>query len=88
VLLVVENKSLRSTRHPLAQLIVEAIAAFILNNKLRCRLLMPTLEADIINGITIKGTLPTFFRINVSAALVASVQSGEYPQQPVVIYAH
>ena len=55
-----DNRHLDSSG-PEPQLIAEAIAAFYNKNDTRVRALgLPTLQNNVIPGITMKGTMPTF----------------------------
>ncbi|KAJ3559874.1 hypothetical protein NP233_g11154 [Leucocoprinus birnbaumii] len=89
LLLVQEDKRHLDGSDPEPQLIAEAIAAFYNNNNTRVRALgLPTLQNKIFPGITMKGTMPTFYKIPITAELVRAVQLGEYPVQETVVYAH
>jgi hypothetical protein len=39
-----------------------------------------------IPGITIFGTVPTFYKINIMTALVEAVEMGMYPSQATIIH--
>ena len=89
LLLVQEDKRHLDGSDPEPQLIAEAIAAFYHNNNIRTRALgVPVLPSKVIPGITMKGTMPTFYKIRVTTELVLAVQLGEYPAQEIVVYAH
>jgi hypothetical protein len=78
-----------SNPDPEPQLIAEAIAAFAANNRLRERTLrLPLHQSKVIPGITLKGTVPTFYKIPVTTNLVNAVRWGVYPEQETVVYAH
>ena len=38
--------------------------------------------------ITIRGTMPTFFKIPVTSDLARAVEFGEYPVAPTIVHAH
>ncbi|KAK2464807.1 hypothetical protein APHAL10511_003225 [Amanita phalloides] len=89
LLLVQEDKRHLDGSDPEPQLIAEAIAAFYNNNNTRVRALgLPTLQNKVIPGITMKGTMPTFYKIPITTELVRAVQLGEYPAHETVVYAH
>lgn len=89
LLLIQEDKRHLDGSDPEPLLIAEAIAAFSNNNDTRVRALgSPALQSKVIPGITMKGTMPIFYKIPVTAELVRAVQLGEYPAQETVVYAH
>lgn len=89
LLLVQQDKRLMDNSNPEPQLIAEAIAAFAANNQTRQQTLNQSpLDSKIIAGITMKGTAPIFYKIKVTAALVASVEGGVYPKAATTVYAH
>jgi len=89
LLLVQEDKQHLDGSDPEPQLMAEAIAAFYGNNNTRVRALgSPTPHSKVIPGITMKSTMPTFYKIPVTTELVRAVQLGEYPAQETVVYAH
>ncbi|KAF8343594.1 hypothetical protein F5887DRAFT_1283444 [Amanita rubescens] len=89
LLLVQEDKQHLDSSDPEPQLIAEAIAAFAANNQTRQRTLnQPPLDSKVMAGITMKGTAPIFYKILVTAALVASVASGVHPRAVTTVYAH
>ncbi len=84
LLLVQENKRHLDSSDPEPQLIAKAIAAFAANNQTRQRTFnQAPLDSKVMAGITIKGTAPIFYKIPVTAALVAI-----YPQAATTVYAH
>lgn len=84
-----EDKQLDNPDDPEPQLIAEAIAAYQRNNFVRDRvLLIPTLDEITFPGITLLGTLPTFYKISVPAQLNCCVIGGTYPPNAVVVYRH
>jgi len=89
LLLVQEDKRHMDCTDPEPQLVAEAIAAFYNNNQTRVQTLDQAPVANkVIPGITMKGTMPTFYKIPVTTDLVRSVQYGEYPAQETVVYSH
>ncbi|KAH9828701.1 uncharacterized protein C8Q71DRAFT_457732 [Rhodofomes roseus] len=87
--LVQEDK--RHADHPDSepQLIAVAVAAFSNNNHARIRCLgASALASEVICGIIMKGTMPTFYRIPITLDLVRAVQMGEYPARETVVFAH
>jgi hypothetical protein len=81
LLLIQENKMIGNTSRPFPQLMAGAIAAFQSNNKIRAAMSLPLLEEQLIAGITMRGTFPTFYKIPVSFDLAQSVQRGEQPKK-------
>ncbi|EFJ14584.1 hypothetical protein SELMODRAFT_445933 [Selaginella moellendorffii] len=66
--------------HPEAQLIAEAIAAYQENSRLYERLSMGEYpDQQIIPGIVMLGTCPTFYLIPLTKALAEAVRQGEQP---------
>jgi len=89
LLLVQEDKRHMESSNPVPQLIAEAIAAFYNNNNTRVEILaVDPVQSKVIPGITMKGTMPAFYKIPVTADLVRAVQFGEYPAQETIVYAH
>ncbi|KAF8548141.1 hypothetical protein OG21DRAFT_1516623 [Imleria badia] len=64
---------------PEAQLTAEAIAAFGINNEQRVKADLDPLEEEIMPGITMVGTTPTFYKIPVTKTLLQHVAHGTYP---------
>ncbi|KAG1881176.1 hypothetical protein F4604DRAFT_467396 [Suillus subluteus] len=74
---------------PEPQLIAEAIAAFAANNQTRQQILgQHPLDSKVMAGITMRGTTPIFYKIEVTAALVTAVAGGVYPEALTTVYAH
>ncbi|KAI6141567.1 hypothetical protein EDD17DRAFT_1664784, partial [Pisolithus thermaeus] len=74
---------------PEPQLIAEAIAAFALNNRRRVLTLdLPALSSKVLAGITMLGTSPIFYKIEVTGELVKAVASGTYPATQTIVHAH
>jgi hypothetical protein len=70
-------------------LIAKSIAAFAANNDERVRTLgINPLASKVMPGINMKGTMPTFYKIPVTANLVSAVQLGQFPGEETVVYAH
>ncbi|KAK0218822.1 hypothetical protein IW262DRAFT_1317667 [Armillaria fumosa] len=88
LLLVQEDKSHINPMDPESQLIAEAIAAFQENNKRRTRLFLEPLPVQIIPGITMIGTFPTFYKIAVTSELDQCIRQGQYPATQTVVYRH
>jgi hypothetical protein len=79
LLLVQEDKRHMEAKSPEPQLMAEAIAAFQSNNQRLETLGQARLAEKIIPGITMVGSVPTFYKIHVKQALVDAVQTGAYP---------
>jgi len=90
LLLVQEDKMhISTTSDPEAQLIANSIAAFQANNAIRVNhLFLEPLEKQVIPGITMVGTFPIFYKIEVTADLDRSVRFGQYPEAKTVVYRH
>ena len=89
LLILQEDKSQINPSDPEAQLIAEAIAAFQENNAKRVNdLFLELLETQVIPGITMLGTFPTFYKVKVTADLDHSVRFGQYPETQTVVYRH
>jgi hypothetical protein len=89
LLLVQEDKRQENTEDPEPQLIAEAIAAYQRNNFVRDRVLhILTLSEITFPGITLVGTSPTFYKINITADLNDSVMGGTFPANATVVYRH
>lgn len=89
MLLVQEDKRHMIPGEPEPQLIAEAIAAFTANNRTRVLTWgLPPLPSKCIAGITLTGTAPVFYKINVSTELLTAVGGGAYPETPTIVYAH
>lgn len=72
-----------------AQLIAKAIAAFAANNQTRQKTHnLPPLDSKVIAGITMRGTNPIFYKVEVTNALVTSVMQGTYPRDTTVVHMH
>jgi len=70
-------------------LISKIIAAFAHNNLVTGRKLdHPLLPSKMIPGITLQGTTPVFFKVNVTAELATAIGGGAYPETPTIVYAH
>lgn len=69
------------TYEPQAQLIAEAIAAFIANNRHR---VLPLAQETLL-GITMVGASPIFYKIPITLALVTAVVTAQYPAQPTIV---
>ena len=89
LLLIQEDKERRWLSNPEPQLVAGAIAAFAANNVTRSEMpnMLP-LDFKVMAGITMRGTAPFFYKIEVTAALVNSVRNGAYPQAVTTVYAH
>lgn len=91
LLVVQEDKRHMGGSDPEPQLIAAAIAAFHGRNDTRIKALGKPIVGKSrrpVAGFTMRGTMPIFYRIPVTAELVQAVQLGEYPAQETVVYAH
>ena len=79
----------QTTKDPEPQLIAEAIAAFQTNNTRRTRVLgQNAIDTNVIPGIVLAGSSPTFYKIPITAELAQAVELGLFPATPTVVYAH
>ncbi|THV04066.1 hypothetical protein K435DRAFT_714828, partial [Dendrothele bispora CBS 962.96] len=87
VLLVQEDKRVEDGENNVAeaQLVAEAVAAFAENNKNREASGLEPLAQKVIPGITMIGTSPTFYKINVTRNLVDHVCCGTYPSDHTLV---
>ncbi|KAG1768452.1 hypothetical protein EV702DRAFT_1271524 [Suillus placidus] len=70
-----ENSRLAKTH-----LVAEATAAFAANDQTRHQTLgQSPFDSKVMAGITMRGTAPTFYKIEVTTALVTAVAGGVYP---------
>ena len=69
------------TYEPQAQLIAEAIAAFVANNRQR---VLPLAQETLL-GITLVGTSPIFYKIPITLALIAALITAQYPAQHTIV---
>ncbi|KAF8548862.1 hypothetical protein OG21DRAFT_1500752 [Imleria badia] len=76
-------------KNPEPRLIAEAIAAYQQHNIIReTELHLPILNEITFPGITHVGTVPTFYKIKVTAKLNDAVVGGTFPTTPAVVYRH
>ncbi|KAM6490687.1 hypothetical protein JOM56_014030 [Amanita muscaria] len=83
LLLVQEDKQ---GKDPEPQLIAMAIAAFQSCNHRLSAAGHSALNAEVFPGITMVGTAPTFYKVDVTTALVYAVETGEYPAQVTTVH--
>ncbi|KAF8546111.1 hypothetical protein OG21DRAFT_1502060 [Imleria badia] len=84
LLLVQENKRYganASFGDTEAQLIAEAVAAFVYNNEVRRANNLPELQEKVMAGIIMVGTTPTFYKVPITADLVFNIRHGQFPLQ-------
>jgi len=91
VLLVQEDKanldSSHST-HPEVELIAGAIAAFVSNNLNIQNDFRGILVDQVMAGIVMRGTMPVFYKIPITAQLVDAVSRGMKPEQETIVDAY
>jgi hypothetical protein len=89
ILLVVRVDNHLRGSNPEPRLISDTIAAFHNDNIMRTnRLGTDPLTSKVMLGITMDGTMPTFYKIPVTAELVRAVESGERPEQETIVHAY
>lgn len=86
ILLVQEGRRHLERKDPEPHLIAEAIAAFQYNNRRRPAAGLPAVNAAVIPGITMVGTAPTFYKVDLTTTLVEAVELGEYPTQTTTVH--
>jgi len=80
LLIVQEDKTRLSAKDPEPQVIVEAIAAFQMNNRNRNQLGMERKDSMSIPCITMVGTRPIFYIVPVTQELSTAVERGQFPE--------
>ncbi|KAG6373102.1 hypothetical protein JVT61DRAFT_6704 [Boletus reticuloceps] len=91
LLLVQEDKRHLDEADPESQLIAKAIAAYSNNRYIRSQEFwspQAALEEQVLFGITMTGTSPTFYKIPVTSTLAEAIEEGEYPAQQTVVQAY
>ncbi|KAH9911665.1 uncharacterized protein B0H18DRAFT_1128270 [Fomitopsis serialis] len=91
ILLLVQEDERSQPEHPRdpgPQLVAKAIAAFDYNNSLRQATGQATVDSKVMAGIALLGTMPTFYKIPVTAGLVRDVHYGAYPSKPTTVSVH
>ena len=86
LLLLQEDKRHLEGKDPEPQLIAEAIAAFQSRNRRSPIGGGPTVNAAVIPGITMVGTAPTFYKIDVNTNLIEAIGYGQYPVQTTIVH--
>ena len=72
-----------------ARLISDAIAAFHSDNVARVDYLnTDPITSKVMLGIVTDGSMPTFYKIPITAELVRAVKAGEQPEQETVVHAY
>ena len=69
------------TYEPQAQLIAEAITAFVANNRHR----VLSIAQETLLGITMVGASPIFYKILITQALVTAIITAQYPARPTIV---
>ena len=69
-----------------AQVIAEAIAAFQTNNLQRAMAGQPTVNAQVLPAITMTGTALTFYKVDVTSALVEAIEGAQYPEHVTIVH--
>ena len=88
LLLVVEDKAHLGGFDPEPHVVAAAIAVFAYNNRLRAQRGLAASQAKTIPAIAVKGTMPIFYKVPVTTALVDAVASGTWPVEPTVALFH
>jgi hypothetical protein len=86
ILLVQVVKCYSDTGDCEAQVFANAVAAIQFQNKLlRCAGL-PPMNTKVLPGIIMGGSTPIFYKIDITAALVEAVETGQYPTQVTITH--
>jgi hypothetical protein len=83
-----EDRTHLDDMDPEPQLIAEAIAAYQYNNMCLERIGLPTIQAKMIPGIIMAGSMPTFYKIPITQDLVYAVETGRHPEKPTIVHKH
>jgi hypothetical protein len=86
LLVMQEDKNHLEIMDPEPRLIAEAITAYQHNKMCLERIGMPTIQAKMIPGITMVGSMPTFYKIPITQDLVNAVETGQYPEKPTIVH--
>lgn len=86
LLLVQEDKRYLGEMDPEPQLIAGAIAAFQHNNARLQSIGLEPIQAKTFPGITMIGSTPTFYKINITQDLVEAVETAQYPLNPTIVH--
>jgi hypothetical protein len=70
---------------PEPQLIAGAIATFQSNNRGLSGTGLPTLDTAVIPGITMVGSTPTFYKVDLATTVVDAIELGEHPTQTTAV---
>ena len=74
---------------PEARLISDAVGAFNNDNLMRVKHLgTNALPSMVMPGIVMDGTMPTYYKIPVTAELVSAVDAGKRPEQETIVHAY
>ena len=89
ILLVVKVDRRKRGFDPEARIVSDAIGAFHNDNIMRLkRFGTKPLDSKVMHGIVMDGTMPTFYKIPITAELVRAVEAGEQPEQETVVHAY
>jgi hypothetical protein len=86
VLLVLEDRTHQKMGDPEAQLFAKAVAAFQSQNKRLRNAGLPPTNAKVFPGIIMDGTAPTFYKIDITAAVVEAIETGQHPAQVAIMH--
>jgi len=81
-------QEVKGKQDPDAPLVAKAIAAFTHNRTCMEAIGLPPPSSAVIAGITLKGTMPTFYKIPISMELATAVRQGVSPESPTTVYVH
>jgi hypothetical protein len=73
-------------KNPEPQLIAGAIASFQSRNHLLSAAGLPALNTAVIPGITMVGTTPTFYKIDLTTTVVDAIKHKEFPTQTTTVH--
>ncbi|KAM6499421.1 hypothetical protein JOM56_004929 [Amanita muscaria] len=72
--------------NPEPQLIAESVAAFYQNHLRRVHAGLPLPQSQVIPGITMVGTAPSFYRTTISESLLNALVTASYPTDKTVVF--
>jgi hypothetical protein len=88
LLVLKEDKCQLDSPDAESQLMAEAIAAFSYNNSRRRCLGYPELTEKVMSGMTMAGSIPTFYKIPIIKDLVDCVREGDRPNEVTTCFRH
>jgi hypothetical protein len=88
LLLLQENKRIENPKNPEPQVIAEAIAAFQENNRKMDANGLKPIDAMTFPCITMTGTYPIFYLVEVTKSLSRCIIGSQYPNEETLVFRH